>query len=83
MFGKRINLQEVEHIVRQKFNVETACSGVDDKMKIFITDEKFVKDIAPFLSEKLNLHPSAFKVKFIKDIPKNSSGKTIYGKLEK
>ena len=82
MFGKRINLQEVEHILRQKFDIEVACTGIDDKMKIFITEEKFVKDIAPFLSEKLNLHPSAFKVKCIKEIPKNSSGKIIYSELD-
>ncbi len=78
MFGKRINLQEVEHILRQKFNIEVAATGIDDKMKIFITDEKFLKDVVPFLSEKLNLHPSAFEVKFIAEIPKNSSGKVIY-----
>lgn len=82
MFGKRINLQEVEHILRQKFNVEVAATGVDDKMKIFITDEKFLKEIAPYLSEKLNLHPAAFDVKFILEIPKNSSGKVIYSELE-
>lgn len=82
MFGKRINLQEVEHILRQKFNIEVAAAGVDDKMKIFITDEKFLKDIAPFLSEKLNLHPSAFAVKFISELPMNSSGKIIYSTLE-
>lgn len=82
MFGKRINLQEVEHILRQKFNIEVAASGIDDKMKIFITDENFLKDISPFLSEKLNLHPAAFSVKFIEEIPKNSSGKIIYKDLE-
>ena len=82
MFGKRINLQKVEHIIRQKFNIENACTGIDDKMKIFITDEKFLKNVVPFLSEKLNLHPVAFAVKFISEIPKNSSGKTIYKELE-
>ena len=76
-------MQEVEHILRQKFNIEVAAAGVDDKMKIFITDEKFLKDVTPFLSEKLNLHPSAFELKFIEEIPKNSSGKIIYSDLEK
>lgn len=87
MFGKRINLQEVEHILREEFRglreeFEVACTGIDDKMKIFITDENFLKDVAPFLSEKLNLHPAAFAVKFITEIPKNSSGKVIYKDLE-
>ena len=83
IFGKRVNLQEVEHIIRQKFNVEVAAAGIDDKMKIFVTDENFVEKISPYLSEKLNLHPSAFEVKFINNIPKNSSGKIIYKDLEK
>ena len=34
--------------------------------------EKFLKEVTPFLSEKLNLHPAAFSVKFAENIPKNS-----------
>lgn len=84
MFGKRINLQEVEHIIRQHFDIaEVACSGVDDKMIVFITEEKFLNEIVPYLSKKLNLHPTAFEVKVIANIPKNSSGKIIYSELEK
>ena len=83
MFGKRINLQEVEHILRQHFDItEIACSGVDDKMIVFITEEKFLNEIVPYLSKKLNLHPAAFEVKVIANIPKNSSGKIIYSELE-
>ena len=83
MFGKRINLQEVEHILRQHFDItEIACSGVDDKMIVFITEEKFLNEIVPYLSKKLNLHPAAFEVNVIANIPKNSSGKIIYSELE-
>lgn len=82
MFGKRINLQEVEHILRQKFNLDVAVAGVDDNMKIFITEEKFMKEMAPYLSEKLNLHPAAFKIILLEEIPKNSAGKVIYGELQ-
>ncbi len=79
MFGKRVNLQEVEHILKQKFNLaEVACTGVDDEMKIFLTDNKIVEKIVPYVSEKLNLHPAAFVVKVIDGIPKNSSGKILY-----
>ncbi|MBQ3442766.1 MAG: AMP-binding protein [Selenomonadaceae bacterium] len=79
MFGKRVNLQEIEHILKQKFNLEeVACTGVDDEMKIFLTDNKIVEKIVPYVSEKLTLHPSAFVVKVIDSIPKNSSGKILY-----
>ena len=82
MFGKRINLQEVEHIIKQHFNItEIACNGVDDKISVFLTDERFSKEIVSYISQKLNLHPSAFSVKLVEIIPKNSSGKIIYNEL--
>ena len=84
MFGKRTNLQEVEHLLCEKFrDEEFACTGIDDKMYIFITNDKFIDEIVPFISSKINLHQSAFEVKLIECIPKNSSGKIIYKELEK
>ena len=83
MFGKRVNLQEVEHIIRQKFNLaDIAASGVDDNMKIFITEKNLSKEIAPYLSEKLNLHPAAFKIIVVDELPKTSAGKVIYSELQ-
>ena len=82
MFGKRTNLQEVEHIIYEHFGItDVACAGIDDKMYIFLTKNN--EDIISYLSNKLNLHSSAFCIKVIKDIPKNTSGKIIYKKLEK
>lgn len=81
IFGKRVNLQEVEHIIRQKFDIEVACAGIDDKLSAFITDKNLIEETAHFLSEKLKIHPSAFEVKFIQSIPKNSAGKIIYHEL--
>ena len=84
MFGKRTNLQEVEHLLYEHFTIaDIACSGIDNKMYIFVNTDKFIDDIIPYLSKKLNLHPSAFSVKLIEEIPKNSSGKIIYKELEK
>lgn len=83
MFGKRTNLQEVEHILRQHFGeIEVACAGVDDHLYIFVTQEHLASEVVPFLSAKLGLHHSAFTAKHIASIPKNASGKTIYRELE-
>ena len=83
MFGKRTNLQEVEHILRQYFGeVEVACAGVDDHLHVFVTQEALVPKIVPFLSAKLGLHHTAFTAKCIAEIPKNASGKTVYRELE-
>ena len=83
MFGKRTNLQEVEHILRRQFGeVEVACAGVDDHLHIFVMQEALVPAIVPFLSAKLGLHHTAFTVKCIATIPKNAAGKTVYRALE-
>ena len=83
MFGKRTNLQEVEHILRQHFGeIEVACAGVDDHLYIFVTQEALVPAIVPFLSAKLGLHHTALTAKYIAEIPKNASGKTVYRELE-
>ena len=84
LFGKRTNLQEVEHILRQHFGeIEVACAGVDDHLYVFVTQEHLVSEIVPFLSAKLGLHHSAFAAKHIASIPKNASGKTVYRELER
>ena len=83
MFGKRTNLQEVEHILRQHFgDIDLACAGVDDHLHVFMTQEELVPEIVPFLSAKLGLHHSAFTARCIAEIPKNASGKTVYRDLE-
>ena len=83
LFGKRTNLQEVEHILRQHFGeIEVACAGVDDHLYVFVTQEHLASEIVPFLSAKLGLHHSAFTAKCIPCIPKNASGKTVYRELE-
>lgn len=83
MFGKRTNLAEVEHILRQHFRLtDVACGGVDDKLYVFLTQEYIVKEISPYLSAKLGLHQSAIFVKCLEEIPKNTSGKTLYRELE-
>ena len=84
ILGKRTNLQEVEHILRQRFGeVEVACAGVDDHLHVFVTQEALVPKIVPFLSAKLGLHHSALTVRCLAEIPKNASGKTVYRELER
>ncbi len=83
LFGKRTNLEEAEQLLKIHFDtVAVACTGIDDRMYIFTTDEALFGKLAPYLSEKLAMHHSAFREKLIEKIPKNSSGKTIYKDLE-
>lgn len=83
MFGKRTNLEEVEHILRQHFGIaDVACGGIDDHLYIFLAEESPQQEILPYISAKLGVHSSGFKVKRIETIPKNEAGKTLYRELE-
>lgn len=82
MFGKRTNLEEVEHLLRQRFGGEFACGGTDDHLYVFLTEEAVLPQVVPYLSAKLGLHPSAFAPRRLAAIPKNAAGKTLYRELE-
>jgi acyl-coenzyme A synthetase/AMP-(fatty) acid ligase len=81
LFGNRVNLDEIEDILRSQFpGTDIACGGVDDKMAIY-TDRREEK-IIPFISEKTGINYSAFETVVIEKIPRNESGKILYSKLE-
>ncbi|WP_125140075.1 AMP-binding protein [Clostridium transplantifaecale] len=81
LFGLRISLDQSERIIKEGFNCECACTGNDEKMKIFIIDGALKDKIPAYLAEKLNLNASAFEVKVIEELPKNESGKILYKNL--
>ncbi|MBR6588233.1 MAG: AMP-binding protein [Kiritimatiellae bacterium] len=82
IFGNRVNLDETERLIKGAFpDLDCACGGIDDKMKIFITDETQVQSIRDFVAEKTHLNFTAFDVRPIVSIPKNESGKTLYSEL--
>jgi len=80
LFGNRVNLDETERLLKNIMS-DCACSGQDDEMVIYITDDKEIKNVKNFISQKTGINHQAFNVKCIPEIPKNSSGKTIYSKL--
>jgi long-chain acyl-CoA synthetase len=80
LYGNRINLDETERLIKDIIP-DVACAGIDDKMVIYITDEKLIDEVKSFISKILKINSRAFKIKIIEKIPKNSSGKTIYSDL--
>lgn len=83
IFGNRVNLDETERMLNAVYeNMECACDGIDDKMSIYITDELKKDEVKKYVSEKTGIHFSAFKVRYIPEIPKNEAGKTLYIRLE-
>ena len=82
LFGMRIGLDECEQIIKAKFPIECACVGNDEKMTVYITDEKLSASVKEELVEKTKLVATAFEMKVIPAIPKNEAGKVLYSKLD-
>lgn len=82
IYGNRVNLDATEQILKQ-VTTDVACTGVDDKLTAFITDESKIEEIKNILMKKTGINVRAFSVKVIERIPKNSSGKIQYAELAK
>lgn len=81
LFGNRINLDEVEGLLRTE-GYECVCTGIDDHMKIYSTDVRNGNEIRSFISRLTNIHLSAFEVQYISEIPRNEAGKVLYSALK-
>lgn len=83
IYGNRVNLDEVDQLIKGQFKIEAASTGVDDHMYIFVTNEDIAVPVREFVVNKTKLNPSAFKMIVLDEIPKNDSGKTLYKELTK
>ncbi len=83
VFGNRVNLDEIDRLIKGEYEIEVASSGTDDHVYIFVTSEEYPDKVRDFISGKTKLNPSAFKVVVIDEIPKNEAGKTLYRELNK
>lgn len=80
LFGNRISLDEMELLLKG-MTPDCACTGNDERMLIYITQEDLADDVRLFVAEKTGIHRSAFEVRCIDAIPKSAAGKTIYAAL--
>lgn len=83
IYGNRVNLDEVDRLIKSEFGIDAASAGVDDHMHIFVTEEEYAEPVKTFVVNKTKLNSAAFKVITIDEIPKNDSGKTLYKELAK
>ena len=83
IYGNRVNLDEIDRMIREAFSVEAVAAGKDDHLFIFVTDEKAAEPVREFVIGKTKLNPAAFRVKILDAIPRNDAGKTLYSELAK
>ena len=82
LFGMRVGLDECENIIKSKFHgLECACTGNDEKLLVYLTNENYKDQVKEELVTRLKLVASSFEVRLINEIPKNEAGKTLYAKL--
>ncbi|PWV54342.1 AMP-binding protein [Chitinophaga sp. S165] len=85
LFGTRINLDEVETILKQEMQGETfACVGIEDKHLLVFHKQAALddNDIRSLLVKKLGLHPTAFKVQKVDDFALTPNGKLDYTAMQ-
>ncbi len=82
IYGNRVNLDEIDRIIKEKFEIDVASSGIDDHVYIFITDCNLDKAVKSYIVSMTKLNPNAFSTIVIEEIPKNDAGKILYRKLE-
>jgi len=80
IFGNRINLDEVETLLKNK-GYECICTGIDDMLSIYTTNENIELELAKFISNQIGINLVAFNVTYIKEIPRNDAGKILYSAL--
>lgn len=81
IYGLRVSLDQCEQIIREAYSCECACTGTDEYLKIYITDDNLCEDVKKFVCSTLNVSPAAVKIEYIPEIPKSDSGKIRYIEL--
>ncbi|WP_438711701.1 AMP-binding protein [Aquimarina muelleri] len=85
LFGTRINLDEVELILKNNLGGETfICTGMDDKyLSVIHLNKNLTNDsINKVLRDTLNLHASSLKIKCIENVPLTPNGKINYQQIK-
>ena len=82
LFGLRVSLDQSEKIIKDSLGIECACTGDDNQMLIFITQEGMKEEVKNLISEKTGLMAKSFEVREIDNIPRFESGKINYIELK-
>lgn len=82
LFGLRLNLDEIEKQIEQNFFIHVACVGDDDKLCVVTEEAAKIDAIKLYIRDLYKLHPSAFTVKSVPDLPRLANGKINYSELK-
>ncbi len=85
VFGKRIGLDELELILKTRYDsTEIACGGKDEEIHVFLADPSIDgQELALYAAKTMEINPRVIKVYGVDAIAKNNAGKTLYMEMEK
>lgn len=85
IFGNRINLDEVEQLLKNNFQgTQLSCTSINDQfLLIFFTENNNVDEnlVKQFIFDNLKIHPTVIKTLQLAEIPLTDNGKPDYRKL--
>ena len=82
IYGKNINLDEIENLIKLKFDTsDSAVISKGNKIVIYTSVKKLIKKIFIYITKVFDLNINSFEVIFLKKIPKLSNGKNNYNFL--
>ena len=80
--GLRVNLSEIEEITLN-IGIKSMCLKEDNnKILVFIKENKSIEKLKKCLSSIIKLHPSSYLIKIVKEFPLNKNFKISYNKSE-
>ena len=77
IYGLRIGLDEVEHMIKTEYKTDCYCKGDDQKLIILVTDAKLQDVLPSFIEEKTHLFHQRVEVQVVNAIMRNETGKVI------
>ena len=82
LFGNRINLDEIDRMVKGAFpDVDCASDGTDEMMKVYITVADYAQQVEELIADRTHINNRAFSVVVVDKIPRNEAGKVLYKEL--
>ena len=80
MYGNRINLDEIEDLLKSN-GYDCVCAGTDDNLKIYTTEPNDKNRIISYIAKRTGINRAGFSFVHINKIPRNHSGKVKYSEL--
>ena len=82
LYGKRVSLDECEQLISKYCGCDCVCVGADDNLKIVITEDGKREEVSTYIEKQLKIQHIAYYIYVVNEIPRNSSGKIVYKKVE-